>query len=106
MLYNINYYYALAELHSVGLRIQPGDCHTISGPPGLSIATVHGPPAIYEGGQGLGFGYKWLAGLVSRVRMAPGSVWQGKSPGFVLGRPNTAQWTVRGDRPQRDRTRL
>ena len=48
----------------------------ISGPPGLSIATVHGPPAIYERGQGLGFGYIWLAGLVcmagldSRVCMA------------------------------------
>ena len=45
-------------------------CHTISGPSGLSIATVHGPPAIYERGQGVGFGYKWLAGLVSRVSMA------------------------------------
>ena len=42
----------------------------ISGPPGLSIATVHGPPTIYERGQGLGFGYRWLAGLVSRVCMA------------------------------------
>ena len=29
--------------------------HTVSGPPGLSIATVHGPSAIYERGQGLGF---------------------------------------------------
>ena len=32
-----------------------------------------------------------MAGLDSRVCMA------GKSPGFVLGGPNTAQWTVRGD---------
>ena len=35
-------------------------------PPGLSIATMHSPPAIYEG-LGLGFWYKWLTGLVSRV---------------------------------------
>ena len=42
-------------------------CHNLSGPPGLSIATVHSPPTIYERGQGLGFG---LAGLVSRVCMA------------------------------------
>ena len=47
----------------------------ISGPPGLSMATVHGPPAIYERGHGLGFGYKWLAcrvslkGLHGRVRL-------------------------------------
>ena len=46
------------------------------------MATVHGPPAIYERGQGLGFGYKWLTGLVSRICMAgldssSGSVWQG-----------------------------
>ena len=38
--------------------------------PRLSMATMHGPPTIYERGQGLGFGYKWLAGLVSRVCMA------------------------------------
>ena len=50
------------------LFLHIGDCHTIiSGPPGLSIATVHGPPAIYARDRGLGF---WLAGLVSRVCMA------------------------------------
>ena len=42
----------------------------ISGPPRLSIATAHGLPTMYERGQGLGFGYRWLAGLVSRVCMA------------------------------------
>ena len=33
-------------------------CHTVSGPPPprLSIATMHGPPTIYERVQGLGFG--------------------------------------------------
>ena len=29
------------------------------------MATVHGLPAIYERGRGLGFGYKWLARRVS-----------------------------------------
>ena len=45
------------------------------------MATVHGPPAIYERGQGLGY---ILAGLVS---------------GGGGGGPNTnaAQWTVQGD---------
>ena len=28
---------------------------------------MHGPPAIYGRDRGLSFGYKWLAGLVSRV---------------------------------------
>ena len=78
-----------------------------SSPPGLSIATVHGPPTIYERGQGLGFGYtcKWLAGLVSRVCMAgldsrvcPGGTKYGAVDS--LGGPQF--W---GDRRQRDRTR-
>jgi hypothetical protein len=34
------------------------------------MATVHGPPTIYERGQGLGFGYELLTGLVSSVCMA------------------------------------
>ena len=34
------------------------------------MVTVHGPPTIYKRGQGLNFGYEWLAGLVSRVYMA------------------------------------
>ena len=71
--------------------------------PQTIIATMHGPLANYEGGQGLGFRYiiLWLAGLVSRVCMAglDSSVctWQGYFLGSVLGGPNTAQWTVWGD---------
>ena len=41
--------------------------------PQTIIATMHGPLANYERGQGLGFRYiilLWLAGLVSRVCMA------------------------------------
>ena len=49
-------------------------------------------PTVYERGQVLDFGYKWLAGLVSRVCSGGG------------GEPNAAQWTVRGDRRQRDST--
>ena len=59
-----------------GLGHDPRLCHTISGPPGLSIATVHGPPAIYKRGQGLGFRiYMYmvsrvsLKGLYGRVRL-------------------------------------
>ena len=52
----------------------------VSGLPGLSMATVHDPPAINERGWGLGLEYKWLAGLVSRVYIA----------GFVLGGQNTS----------------
>ena len=63
----------------------------ISGPQGLSIATVHGPD----------FGYRWLAGLVLRVCMA-GLDSRVCMAGLVSrvcpGGPNTAQWTVRGDR--------
>ena len=55
----------------------------------MATVRVHGPPAIYERGQGLG--YK-LAGSVSRVCMA-GLV----SGGGGGSNTNTAQWTVQGD---------
>ena len=45
-------------------------------------------PTIYERGQGLGFGYKWLAGLVSRVCMA------GLDSRVGI---NMAQWTDQGE---------
>ena len=74
-------------------NIIPGDCLIISGPlsPGLSMATVHGPPAIHEKDQGLGFRYKWLAGLVSRVcmvglasRVCPSQAWSGGGTLFLV----------------------
>ena len=69
-------------------------------PPGLSIATVHGPPTVYKRGQGLGFRHKWLAGLVSRVCMAKLDsrvCMAGLVSRVCPGGPNTAQWIVRGD---------
>ena len=63
---SLAYMYKDATAHSLVFR------PTISGP-----QTVHGncacpppPPAICKRGRGLGVGYKWLAGLVSRVCMA------------------------------------
>jgi hypothetical protein len=56
-------------------------------PPWRRPTAVHGPPAIYERGRGLGFGYKWLAGLDSRV-----------CPGKYAAVDSLGELQFRGDR--------
>ena len=69
----------------------------------IILGTVHSncawSPTIYGEDRGLGFRYKWLAGLVSRVCTArfDSKVSMAGSVSRVYPGPNTAQWTVLGN---------
>ena len=74
-------------------------CHDKFGPPGLYSFEIYGPPCMLstiaeiQKGQGLGCGYKWLAGLVSRVCMA-GLVFR-----VCMGGPHISGVQISRDRP-------